>query len=95
MKKIQGFAVLAMGLCAAAAQAQFSAVGPNATGVGQGVIAQDEYMIDDGSTENLLGWTAGGTMAWIQWFDAAGGADTLSEIRIINGSALYPGYGNG
>jgi hypothetical protein len=95
MKKIQGFAVLAMGLCAAAAQAQISAVGPNLTGVGQGVIAQDEYMIDDGSTENLLGWTAGGTMAWIQWFDAQGGADTLSEIRIINGSALYPGYGNG
>jgi hypothetical protein len=99
MKKIQGFAVLAAGLSVtAAAHAQFASVAPpsNAKSIGgQGSIAVDEYMIDDGSTENLLGWTAGGTMAWIQWFDAAGGSDSISAIRIINGSALYPGYGNG
>ncbi len=85
----------AMALSAsAAANAQIASVAPSTSGQNS-IIAQDEYMWDDGSTENLLGWTAGGTMAWIQWFDAAGGSDTISEIRIINGSALYPGYGNG
>ncbi len=77
-----------------AVNAQIASVAPSANG-NNGIIAQDEYMWDDATTENLLGWTAGGTMAWIQWFDAAGGSDTISEIRIINGSALYPGYGNG
>ncbi len=89
-------------LCAAAAalavtgavNAQIALVAPPISG-NNGIIAQDEYMWDDGSTEDLLGWNAGGTMAWIQWFDATGGSDTITELRIINGSALYPGYGNG
>ncbi len=94
MKKYQGLAVLAVGLCVSAAQAQISSVAPSTSGQ-NGTITQDEYKWDDGTTENLLGWTAGGTMAWMQWFDAQGGSDTITEIRIINGSALYPGYGNG
>ncbi len=94
MKKYQDLAILVAGLCVSATQAQISSVAPSTSG-NNAIIAQDEYMWDDGSTENLLGWNAGGTMAWIQWFDAIGGSDTITEIRIINGSALAPGYGNG
>lgn len=83
----------ALALCGSAF-GQVSSVAPSYTGDENNSISQDEFMWDDGTTENLLGWTAGGTMAFIQWFDAGAGA-TLSEVRIINGSALYPGYGNG
>jgi hypothetical protein len=57
----------------------------------------DEYLYDDGETDNLLGWTAGGDMAWMHYFKAVGGADTLTELGTAFGSALYPGYnpGNG
>jgi hypothetical protein len=56
----------------------------------------DEYIYDDGTTENLLGWTSGGEMCWMHYFDAAGG-DTITEIATAFGSALYTGYnpGNG
>lgn len=74
---------------------QVQSAGPVYQGEPTVMIQQDEYQFDDGSTENLLGWTAGGTMAFIVQYQAAGGADTICEVRIINGSALYPGYGNG
>jgi hypothetical protein len=47
---------------------------------------------DDGSTENLLGWTAGGEMVWLQRFGAATGTTAVSAIQVAWGSALYPGY---
>jgi hypothetical protein len=58
--------------------------------------APDEYIYDDGSTENLLGWTSGGEIAWMHYFDAAGG-DTITEVATAFGSLMFPGYnpGNG
>ena len=56
-----------------------------------------EYKYDDGSCENLLGWTSGGEMCWMHGFEAANGADTIDTIRVVFGSTTYPGYspGNG
>jgi hypothetical protein len=58
--------------------------------------APDAYEYDDGSTENLLGWSYGGEIAWLHWFDS-GTNDTITSIGTAFGSALYTGYnpGNG
>jgi hypothetical protein len=60
-------------------------------------VVMDEYIYDDGETDNLLGWSAGGEMAWIHFFKAFNGADTLTQVATAFGSALYTGYnpGNG
>ena len=52
---------------------------------------------DDGSTENLLGWTAGGDMVWLNTFGSAAGTNVVSSVDVMWGSALYTGYnpGNG
>jgi len=43
---------------------------------------------DDGSTENALGLTAGGEMAWLHYF---GCFDYISEVHTAYGTALFPG----
>jgi hypothetical protein len=60
-----------------------------------GYTPPDEYAYDDGSTENLLGYYAGGEMCWMNWFEVVPGHDTLDTIGTIWGSATYPGYGPG
>jgi hypothetical protein len=53
--------------------------------------------LDDGTTENLLGWTAGGDMVWLNRFGQPGIPSQISSIDVAWGSALYPNYnpGNG
>jgi hypothetical protein len=55
------------------------------------------YEWDDGSTENLLAWTAGGEICWFSRFSAFAGGETIMDVQCIFGSAMYPGYapGNG
>jgi len=43
---------------------------------------------DDGSTENALGWVAGGEMGWIHYFDCL---NDITEIHTAYGAAAYPG----
>ena len=52
--------------------------------------------LDDGSSENMLGWGAGGDMAWIQRF-GSGGTTNLNNVQLAFGSAAFPGLspGNG
>jgi hypothetical protein len=51
---------------------------------------------DDGTSENLLGWTAGGDMVWLQSFGSNGGGSTgLSNVQVAWGSSAFPGYGPG
>jgi len=45
---------------------------------------------DDGVGDNMLGWTAGGDMAWIQRFDM-GANFNVSNIQVVWGSAAFPG----
>jgi hypothetical protein len=51
---------------------------------------------DDGSSENLLGWVAGGDMVWLQSFGSSGGGSTtVSNVQVAWGSPAFPGYGPG
>jgi hypothetical protein len=47
---------------------------------------------DDGSTDNLLGWIAGGDMVWLSRFGNVGVPTTISSIDVMWGSALFPGF---
>lgn len=47
---------------------------------------------DDGSTDNLLGWIAGGDMVWLNRFGNVGVPTTISSIDVMWGSALFPGF---
>jgi hypothetical protein len=50
---------------------------------------------DDGITDNLLGWPAGGDMVWLSRFGNAGVPTTITSIGVMWGSALFPGYSGG
>jgi hypothetical protein len=50
---------------------------------------------DDGTTENLLGWLAGGEMVWLNRFGSTSGSTSVSTIQVAWGSALFPGNGPG
>ncbi len=47
---------------------------------------------DDGTSDNLLGWTAGGDMVWVNAFGSAAGTTVVSSVDVMWGSALYTGY---
>jgi hypothetical protein len=51
--------------------------------------------LDDGTTENLLGWTAGGDMVWVNRFGVVGQQSTIGSIDVAWGSAMFPGYSSG
>jgi hypothetical protein len=71
------------------------------TGGGPGTLnitigdAPDCYTADDGVTENSIGLTAGGEVAWLQAFDAIGGSDVITEISTAYGSAAFGGLSPG
>jgi hypothetical protein len=48
----------------------------------------EEYMWDDGGSENALGWGSGGVVAWIHSFDSGTG-DDINDISSCFGSALH------
>jgi hypothetical protein len=45
----------------------------------------DEYMIDDGTGENSIGLTAGGTIIWLNQFQVMAGAEDISAIGVAWG----------
>lgn len=51
-----------------------------------------DYSYDDGTSENLLGLTGGGTICWLQYFQTPGESDTIGEVFVAFGSAAFPGY---
>jgi hypothetical protein len=57
------------------------------------VAAANPCVIDDGSTENLLGWTAGGEMVWMNSFGTVGGNTTITSVDVAWGSAAFPNFG--
>ena len=50
---------------------------------------------DDGITDNLLGWIAGGDMVWLSRFGAVGVPTTINSVDIMWGSLLFPGASTG
>ena len=52
------------------------------------------YAYDDGSCENILGWTSGGEICFMHPFDSGPG-DTITKASNTYGSTTYPGYGPG
>jgi hypothetical protein len=52
------------------------------------------YVYDDGTDENLLGWTSGGDIAFIHGFDSGPG-DTIEKVSNTYGGVTYPNYGPG
>jgi hypothetical protein len=51
--------------------------------------------LDDGTTENLLGWTAGGDMVWVNRFGSVGQQSTIGSIDVAWGSLMFPNYSTG
>ncbi|MFN0008262.1 MAG: hypothetical protein ACKVXR_10165 [Planctomycetota bacterium] len=49
---------------------------------------------DDGSSENLFGWFAGGELVWMQRFSGTGSTG-VSSIQVTWGSLAFPGLGPG
>ena len=83
-----GVALLA--LSTAAFGFQLSADHPTTAPAGTGIYnggGGPPFQYDDGSTENGLGLTAGGQMAWIHYFDAAPGGSVISHVDAAVGSA--------
>ena len=68
----------------------FVAVGPNWTGEKTGSTRSDEYQYDDGTTEGVIGLTAGGDLAWLHMFDPIAGLQTLTHVNTAFGTPLYP-----
>jgi hypothetical protein len=84
--------LLAVALVAGASAGEFQAAGPSNNGQGSGAYIDDTlYQYDDGSTENGLGLTNGGEIAWIQRFDVIGGDNVINEIHTSFGSPMFPG----
>ncbi|MBK7874676.1 MAG: hypothetical protein IPJ77_02825 [Planctomycetes bacterium] len=48
--------------------------------------------IDDGTTENSIGLTAGGKVLWMQRFGAIGDVTTVTDVSTAYGSAGFPGF---
>lgn len=87
--------VVAFGLMvgAAAWAGNISPALPSApgTGHGSGGIANNEYQIDDGSSENSVGLTAGGNLAWLNQFNVTGGNRLITGISLTWGTPSFPG----
>lgn len=49
------------------------------------------YADHDGSSENSVGLTAGGNLAWMQAFAVSGGNNVIKSISVAFGSPAFPG----
>ncbi len=52
---------------------------------------------DDGTSDSLVGWLAGGDMVWMSRFGEPGVSTTINAVEVAWGSAFFPGLnpGNG
>lgn len=83
-----------VGLMATVAGADvYTSAGPNAVGTGSPDLTRvDEYQWDDGTSENSVGLTAGGTLWWINHFAVTGGLTQITGVSTCFGSPSFPGY---
>lgn len=58
-----------------------------------GYLVDPEYYYDDTSAENIVGYTQGGDVCWVNWFEVIPGFETISEVGSGFGSSTYVGYG--
>jgi len=58
---------------------------------GGGGIANNEYQIDDGHSENSVGLTAGGNLAWLNQFNVIGSNRLITGINLTWGTPSFPG----
>jgi hypothetical protein len=49
------------------------------------------YSVDDGTSENSVGLTAGGNLAWLNHFTVSGGANQIINIQMCWGTPSFPG----
>lgn len=50
---------------------------------------------DDGTSENLLGYTSGGELCWMHVFDVGTWTPKIESISLAFGCPIFPGYGPG
>jgi len=78
--------VIAVAGFATAANAQFSDTG-FANNTNPTPQSNQFYTIDDGSSENALGLTDGGTIAWMNYFSVQSGGEIITGINATFGQA--------
>jgi len=65
---------------------------PSAPGSGGGMGPYlDEYQLDDGASENSVGLTSGGELAWMNTFTVNPGEDVITDISVTFGTPQFPG----
>ena len=95
--------IATLGTAAAAPSVQIAAGAPAALAAadlltpppsGGGSYQANIYKLDDGSTDQTLGLTLGGTMCWLQTFDTRPLAeyDVITEIQVGYGFPQNPGF---
>ena len=91
--KLMQLIIVSFALCVAglAQASDFSSV-PNPPGEGS-ADATDEYLIDDGTGENSIGLTAGGTLYWVNRFNVIAGFETVTEVCVAWGQVFGPRAG--
>jgi hypothetical protein len=84
-------AIFVAATLAGAAFADFSSIAPSQPGPAGATLRADEYMLDDGSSENSIGLTAGGTFGFINHFAVQAGLEQLTGVSTAWGTPLFPG----
>ncbi|MCC6285391.1 MAG: PEP-CTERM sorting domain-containing protein [Phycisphaerales bacterium] len=75
---------------AGAASAQFSSSLPNNTGGGSVGPAVSTYLWDDGVSENSVGLTSGGSLAWWNGFNTTAN-NQITSVEVTFGTAAFAG----
>lgn len=83
-------AVGAMALLAGAASAQISSRQASQFGVGVGTEGSATYQVDDGTSENGIGLTNGGNVAFMNQFQVFGGNNIITSIDVSWGTPDFP-----
>lgn len=92
MRKIAILGIAAL-FAAPVLAGEFSAALPYSSHGSGGGVAVDDYQWDDGTTENSVGLTAGGDLAWIHGFTSVAGLETITHVNTAIGSAAFPNNG--
>lgn len=50
-----------------------------------------EYRTDSGASQNSLGFTNGGEIAWLQQFTVTGGNNVITSVSTVFGTPAFPG----
>jgi MYXO-CTERM domain-containing protein len=83
------FGIVALAGLASVASAQLVTAGPSSTG-GVGFSERSTYSLDDGTAENSVGLSGGGTIAGINFFAVSGGDNVITSVEVAWGSPAFP-----